>query len=60
MTERFGKDNIIAPATVEEGRPYVRNVNAYYENGVFQTSHKVIVFLCASCYNLRKCKSYRV
>lgn len=35
MTERFGKDTIIALATTENGVPYVRNVNAYYENGAF-------------------------
>lgn len=35
MNERFGKDSIIALATVENGIPYVRNVNAYYENGAF-------------------------
>ena len=35
MTERFGGDNIIALATTNEGVPYVRNVNAYYENGAF-------------------------
>lgn len=35
MVERFGKDNIIALATIENGLPYVRNVNAYYENGAF-------------------------
>ena len=35
MIERFGKDTIIALATVENGVPYVRNVNAYYENGAF-------------------------
>ncbi|MBR6771879.1 MAG: pyridoxamine 5'-phosphate oxidase family protein [Clostridia bacterium] len=35
MDERFGKDSIIALATTEEGRPSVRNVNAYYENGAF-------------------------
>lgn len=33
MTERFGKDTIIALATVENEVPYVRYVNAYYENG---------------------------
>ena len=26
---------VIALATVEDGIPYVRNVNAYYENGAF-------------------------
>lgn len=37
MTERFGgeKDNILALATVENGVPYVRYVNAYYEDGSF-------------------------
>ncbi len=35
MLERFGKDSVIALATVENGVPYVRNVNAYYENGAF-------------------------
>lgn len=35
MTERFGKDTVIAPATEENGIPYVRYVNAYYENGAF-------------------------
>ena len=35
MIERFGKDSIIALATVENGVPYVRNVNAYYEDGAF-------------------------
>lgn len=35
MTERFGKDAIIALATVENGIPYVRNVDAYYEKGSF-------------------------
>ncbi|MBD5084562.1 MAG: pyridoxamine 5'-phosphate oxidase family protein [Clostridiales bacterium] len=35
MTERFGKDTVIALATVEDGVPFVRNVNAYYEDGAF-------------------------
>ena len=35
MVERFGKDTVIALATDEGGRPYVRYVNAYYENGAF-------------------------
>ena len=35
MTERFGKDMVIALATVEKGVHYVRYVNAYYENGAF-------------------------
>ena len=35
MIERFGKDTVIALATVENGVPYVRSVNAWYENGAF-------------------------
>lgn len=35
MKERFGKDNIIALATVKDGVPYVRNVDAFYEDGAF-------------------------
>lgn len=35
MIERFGKDTVIALATVENGIPHVRNVNAYYEDGSF-------------------------
>lgn len=35
MAERFGKDSVIALATVDNGMPYVRYVNAYYDNGAF-------------------------
>ena len=35
MIERFGKDTVIALATVEHEVPYVRKVNAYYEDGSF-------------------------
>lgn len=35
MIERFGKDTIMALATIENEVPYVRYVNAYYENGAF-------------------------
>ncbi|MGN0701064.1 MAG: pyridoxamine 5'-phosphate oxidase family protein [Oscillospiraceae bacterium] len=35
LSERFGKDNVIALATVENNIPYVRSVNAYYEDGAF-------------------------
>lgn len=35
MEERFGKDSVIALATVENGVPWVRNVNGYYEDGAF-------------------------
>ncbi|MBD5459342.1 MAG: pyridoxamine 5'-phosphate oxidase family protein [Lachnospiraceae bacterium] len=35
MMERFGKDTVVALATTENEVPYVRYVNAYYENGAF-------------------------
>lgn len=35
MNERFGKDNIIAIATVKDGKPHVRNVDGFYEDGAF-------------------------
>lgn len=35
LTERFGKDTFIALATESGGTPYVRAVNAYYEDGAF-------------------------
>ena len=35
MRERFGCDNVLALATVKDGAPWVRSVNAYYENGAF-------------------------
>lgn len=35
MIERFGIDTIIALATQKNEMPYVRYVNAYYENGAF-------------------------
>ena len=38
MTERFGKDSLIAIATTDGGRLYNRMVDAYYEDGVFYVS----------------------
>lgn len=35
MKERFGHDSLIALATVEDGLPWVRTVNAYYEDRAF-------------------------
>ncbi|MBR4887553.1 MAG: pyridoxamine 5'-phosphate oxidase family protein [Clostridia bacterium] len=35
MNERFGRDTLIALATVEGDVPAVRAVNAYYEDGAF-------------------------
>ncbi|MCI8387168.1 MAG: pyridoxamine 5'-phosphate oxidase family protein [Clostridiales bacterium] len=35
MNERFGKDSLIAIATVNGDKPEVRAVNSYYEDGAF-------------------------
>lgn len=35
MVERFGKDSLIALATVSGDTPHVRAVNAYYMDGAF-------------------------
>lgn len=35
LTERFGKDSLIALATVENGIPHVRTVDAMYIDGAF-------------------------
>ena len=35
LLERFGKDSMIALATAIDNIPYVRSVNAFYENGAF-------------------------
>lgn len=35
LTERFGRDTLIALATESSGKPYVRTVNACYEDGAF-------------------------
>ena len=37
MEERFGHDTLISVATIDGGRPAVRIVNSYYENGSFYT-----------------------
>lgn len=37
MKERFGKDTVISLATVDNHIPWVRYVNAYYEDGAFYT-----------------------
>ena len=37
MTERFGHDTFLSLATVDGGRPAVRIVNSYYEDGSFYT-----------------------
>jgi hypothetical protein len=38
MSERFGKDSLIAIATTDGKRIYNRMVDAYYENGAFYVS----------------------
>ena len=35
LRERFGKDSILALATAVDGVPYVRSVDAFYEDGAF-------------------------
>lgn len=35
LAERFGKDSLLSLATVENGVPYVRTVNAYYAGKAF-------------------------
>ena len=35
LIERFGKDSIIALATATDNIPYVRSVDAFYEDGAF-------------------------
>jgi len=37
MTERFSHDCLISVATVDGGKPYVRTVDGFYENGAFYT-----------------------
>ena len=37
LDQKFGYDNLISIATVDENTPYIRTVNSYYENGAFYT-----------------------
>ena len=37
LSKRFGKNNVIALVTAENGIPFVRYANAYYEDSVFCT-----------------------
>lgn len=43
LTQHFGKDSILALATVSNGLLCVRSVDAYYENGTFY----VITYACS-------------
>ena len=35
LTDRFGKDSLIALATVQDGIPHVRTVDGVYRDGAF-------------------------
>lgn len=35
LNKRLNKDNIIALATIQDGMPYVHNVNGFYEDCSF-------------------------
>lgn len=37
MKTRFGRDTLLSVATIEGDQPWVRIVDAYYEDGVFYT-----------------------
>jgi len=37
LAERFGRDSLISVATTQSGRPFVRTVDGYYEDGAFYT-----------------------
>jgi len=62
MTERFGKDSLIALATIGGDTPHVRAVNAYYMDGAFfcvthacsnkmkQIEHNPVVGLCGEWF----------
>lgn len=47
MNERFNHDTLIALATIENGIPYVRTVDGYYEDGSFY----IITYLLSNKMN---------
>ncbi len=51
LTERFGKDSLIALATVEDGIPHVRTVDAVYIDGAF---YVVTYSLSGKCKQIAK------
>ena len=51
LTDRFGKDSLIALATVEDGIPYVRTVDAVYIDGAF---YVVTYALSGKCKQIAK------
>ena len=44
LADRFGRDSLLALATLEGDRPAVRTVNGYYEEGAFY----VITYACSN------------
>ena len=48
LAERFGKDSVLALATVEAGIPHVRSVNALYDGGAFYVLSSVGIALAGS------------
>lgn len=44
LLQRFGRDSVIALATEEGGIPFVREVNAFYEDGAFY----VLTYACSN------------
>ena len=51
LTDRFGKDSLIALATVEDGVPHVRTVDAVYIGGAF---YVVTYALSGKCKQIAK------
>ena len=51
LTDRFGKDSLIALATVEDGIPHVRTVDAAYIDGAF---YVVTYSLSGKCKQIAK------
>ena len=51
LTDRFGKDSLIALATVEDGIPHVRTVDAVYLGGAF---YVVTYSLSGKCKQIAK------
>ena len=51
LTERFGKDSLIALATAEDGIPHVRTVDAVYIDGAF---YVVTYSLSGKCKQIAK------
>ena len=52
LLERFGKDCIIALATALDNIPYVRSVDAFYEDGSFYVLTHGTLFSNGTCYEI--------